>query len=218
MSTDHTIGFLHTALANEVTFGTLMQSHPDIRSVHRTRVDLLDRARTDLDDQLMLSELRAELTKMANEADVLVCTCSTLGALAEAVSSQASILRVDRPMVRLAVQNADRIDVIVAVESTVQPTLKLFLEEAQRQGRSPVIAIQPLFEAWPAWCAGDVEAYSHMIARHADELLGSNPAPDLVVLGQSSMLGALSKVADPSRVLCSPVLAIDEAIRILLAG
>ncbi len=217
MSTGHTVGFLHTALANEVTFGTLMQSHPDVRSVHRTRVDLLDRARTDLDDQLMLSELRVELTELAKEADVLVCTCSTLGASAEAVSTRATIVRVDRPMVRLAIQNADRIDVVVAVESTVQPTLNLFFEEAQRQQRSPVVTIKPLFEAWPAWCAGDIEVYTYMIARHADELLSSDPAPDLVVLGQSSMLGALSKVADPSRVLCSPVLAIQEAIRVLRA-
>jgi hypothetical protein len=216
MTPSQTIGFLHTALANEVTFGSLMAAQStSVASIHRTNADLLTQAQANISDPVMLATLADEIHNLASQADVVVCTCSTLGALSEAMSTQATVFRVDRPMAQLAVQRSDRIDVVVAVESTVTPTLQLFNDESKRQQRSPIVEVKPLLEAWAAWSAGDVDLYTSMIAGHADELLTSTAAPDVVVLGQSSMLGALAKVSDPSRVLCSPILAIDEAIRVL---
>ncbi len=216
MSSSRTIGFLHTAASNETAFAALVSAASvSTQSIHEVRVDLLDRARVDINDPSLHADLRELITSLAARTDVVVCSCSTLGGLAESLATSDNVFRVDRPMARQAVAAANRIDIVVALESTIEPTLALFQDEANRQGRSPVLTIRPCLHAWDAWSAGDVELYTSLIAEHANHLFTADDGPDVVVLAQASMLGALTQVTDPSRVLCSPNLAVEEAFRLI---
>src|SRR3546814_6865418 len=63
-------------------------------------------------------------------AAVVLCTCSTLGACAEAADNAdgPAVLRVDRPMAETAVAQGARILVAACADTTVDPTTALLHE------------------------------------------------------------------------------------------
>lgn len=126
-----TIGFLHTAAVHVATFDRLThQESAVVATQHVVDETLLDRARAH-GIASVATDVAARLDELRDRgADVIVCTCSTIGGLAEQVSGDASTFRVDRPMARAAVAVAvavavtagaaagSRIGVVAAVEST----------------------------------------------------------------------------------------------------
>jgi hypothetical protein len=209
------IGFLHTASVHEATFARLVaERNRSVAVVQITRPELLDRARSHgLDDPELLADIDAALGELdAAGVGVTVCTCSTIGGLAErtALVGQVRVLRVDRPMARLAVDRGGRIAVVAAVESTLAPTIELLKEEATAAQALVDIELKPCLDAWSLFELGNFEAYLRAIADHVDAL----PVEfSTVVLAQASMMGAVAFMATPARVLCSPQSAVDEAVR-----
>lgn len=68
---------------------------PNVRLTHVVREDWLERALAGLDDTLS-----AEITNEIRQSDAPICTCTTIGSVAE----QAGALRVDQPMMARAAQ------------------------------------------------------------------------------------------------------------------
>lgn len=202
-----TIGLLHTAQAHVATFDALPGAY-DV--AHVVRPDLLDRARTGGALEELESEVRGAVADLrAHGAEIIVCTCSTLGPIAERLG----VLRIDRPMMQEAVLRGPRIGVVVALESTLRPTLDLLEEEAQRHHVDPVTEVRVVPGAWDAFASGDVEGCHALVAETVRELADH---VDVVVLAQASMAGAADLLHDVSvPVLASPPLAVAAAVRLL---
>lgn len=208
-----TIGFLHTALVHVATFDHLLAAaDPGAASVHAVVPDLLAAARVD-GPNAVAEGVRAELARLVQQgADVVVCTCSTLGPLTEALASGLGVplVRVDRPMAREAVARGGRIAVVAALESTLGPTRELLGEEARRAGVRPEVREVCVQEAWAAFEAGDTAGYLAQVAAAARSLAD---AGDVVVLAQASMAGARTLLDDLAvPVLVSPGLAVEAAL------
>lgn len=210
-----TLGFLHTAQVHVETFDALVRAAAAGETVpetaHVVAPELLERARANGATPELSADVRTALaTLVAQGADVVVCTCSTLGPIAERIDLPVPVVRVDRPMARAAVAAGSRIGVVAALESTLTPTLELVADEAARASAEPEVVTRGVPEAWAAFEAGDAAAYAEQIAAAARSLAAS---VDVIVLAQASMAGAVPLLADLSvRVLASPRLAVDAAL------
>lgn len=207
-----TVGFLHTADVHVATFTRLL-SAADATAVGRHVVDetLLADARDRGIDDVIKVRLLDRLRALAPTVDVIVCTCSTISGVAEAAASEIDVpvIRIDRPMAREAVRLGGRIGVVVAVASTLSPTLDLLHEEVEAARADAELVPYPCLDAWAHFEASDDDAYLDAIARHVDAIAGG---VDVVVLAQASMAGAAARCSTDRPVLTSPALAIDAAL------
>jgi hypothetical protein len=199
------IGFLHTAEVHVATFRRLFAelAPPGLDDLHLVDESLLADARRTGSAPGLAGRLK-EL--VAAGADLIVCTCSTIGADAEAMSGEVPVLRLDRPMAEAAVTAGDRIAVVATVESTMDPTLDLLRESARR----PVTLMpSPCYTAWRHFEAGDLAAYDEEIAAHIRTIAAD---ADVIVLAQASMAGAAALLPGLP-VLSSPRAAVAEAVK-----
>lgn len=220
MVKERAIGFLHTSVVHVATFDRLLgEATSGVEAHHVVAEDLLELARRGEIDSVV-DGMRDTLVDMADRGDaVIVCTCSTIGPLAETidVGGRTPVLRVDQPMARRAVELAaatgGRVAVIAALESTVAPTRDLILDEARAASSELVVDVEVVAGAWALFEAGDNEGYWREIASATREVALT---ADVVVLAQASMAGALAQLTDVSvPVLVSPPLAVAEALRVL---
>jgi Asp/Glu/hydantoin racemase len=161
----------------------------------------------------LLNRIEVRLREAAEGSGAVLCTCSTIGAVAEAMSPALGlpIVRVDRPMAAAAVLAGERIGIVAAVESTVGPTRQLLDEEAEAHQRKVTLIDLPCADAWEAFEAGDLDQYLTQIAEHVDDVA---PTVDVIVLAQASMAAAVDRCTTRKLVLTSPragVLAVVEA-------
>jgi aspartate/glutamate racemase len=193
----------------------MASASPEGTAVHAVVPELLDQARADGSTPSLSAAVRTRLADLAaSGADVVVCTCSTLGPLAEDIATElpVPVLRVDRPMARAAAVSGARIAVVAALESTLGPTRDLIADEARRAGTSPAVAEVCVPEAWEAFEVGDSASYVGQIAAAARAAAHD---VDVVVLAQASMAGAVPLLADLSvPVLVSPRLAVEAALQV----
>ena len=212
------IGFLHTAEVHVATFEALA-ADAGVRALHALRPELLGQARADGASDAVRAGVEAAVADLVSRgADVVVCTCSTLGPVAEACTSTRAVLRVDRPMAAAAVaaclaDSADPgrggIGVVAALESTLAPTRELLLDEAARADVAAEIVEVSVPTAWDALEAGQTEEYHAQIAEAVRSLAGR---VGVVVLAQASMAGAVDLVRDLGvPVFSSPALAVQAA-------
>ena len=208
------LALLHTAPVNVATFEHLAeQQAPAVPVRHMLEVALLDDARRDG----ITGELEQRIEHVLGEAfaggaSTILCTCSTIGGVAEALAEQHgwNVLRVDRAMAARAVELGQRITVVAALESTIEPTHMLIADEAIRAGKV-VQADTVLCEgAWEAFEAGDIDGYHRRIA----QCVRAEPHGDVIVLAQASMAGAAALLGDLGvPVLSSPELGWEAAVR-----
>lgn len=197
--------FLHTAEVHRATFDTLASRHaPGIAIEHVVRPDWLTRAQAGGDPRLA-----SEIAQAIADADsVVVCTCSTIGTVAE----DSGAIRIDRPMMARAAQSGGRILLAYALDSTLGPSTELLQQEIVKSGKTASIVPLNLTEYWPLFIAGEVTAFAACIAaavRHAHQV---DPA-NVIVLAQVSMAGAAAQLESLGRpVLTSPELAFQAAI------
>jgi hypothetical protein len=214
------IGFLHTAEGHVETFGALVEEiDPARRHVHAVRPDLLERAQLGgVDDEALSDQLREAVRDVAaRDASVVICTCSTLGGMAERCVSDVGVqvLRVDRPMAELAVRSGSRLGVVAALESTLAPTRALLNDAALAAGRNVTVIDAPCFDAWARWELGDIEGYHRDVAACVDAL---DATIEVVVLAQASMAGAAALVKNGRLVLSSPRAAVQAAFTLAVAA
>jgi aspartate/glutamate racemase len=209
-----TIGFLHTADVHVATFHRLRaELAPGWLDVHVVDAGLLADARRDGITPGLTARLDAHLHELADRgADVIVCTCSTLGGAAELRTADMGVpvLRADRPMAEAAVAAGSRVAVVVAVASSLAPTRELLHAAAAAAGREITLIEVPCPAAFPLFLAGDLDAYASEIAAAAR---AAAPAADVIVLAQASMAPAAGLLTDlPIPVLSSPRTAVARAI------
>ncbi len=212
-----TIAFLHTSPVHVATFDALLAAaDPQASAVHHTDVSLLADARQHGVGAGLPARVEAAVRDLAARADVVVCTCSTIGALAAGVAAAVPVQRVDAAMADAAVAAGPRIVVVAALESTLGPTGDLVRERAGAAGAAVEIRLHVIPGAWDHFEAGDVAGYHSAIAA---ALPGLAADADVVVLAQASMAGAVEGVAGIGiPVLSSPRLGVAGALATARAG
>ncbi|MET8532185.1 aspartate/glutamate racemase family protein [Streptomyces sp. NPDC005065] len=195
-----TLALLHTSPVHVPVFEVLRDAdHPGLALRHLVHEDLLARAR-DAGPDAVRGEVEALLAgAVAEGATAVLCTCSTIGGVAESVAESLGVpvLRVDRPMAAAAV-TWDRVVILAAIDDTLPPTLALLAEEAGN--RCVDIRTVLVDGAWARFRAGDRDGYLDLVAAAADRVTDA----DVIVLAQASMADAATRTATRIPVLSSP--------------
>jgi hypothetical protein len=203
-------GFLHTAQVHVATFEDLSREHlPGASTVHRVDPDALELARREGTAESVRAVISAHLVELRDAGcEVVLCTCSTLGEVAEELSGNGMpVIRIDRPMLRRAVGLGPRVGVLVALTSTVEPTTRVLAEEAADAESDISVEVSVVDGAWDAFLAGDADAYHSLVAQAACALAGRC---DVVVLAQASMEPAAALLTELTiPVLTSPRSAVQ---------
>ncbi|MFD8743178.1 aspartate/glutamate racemase family protein [Streptomyces sp. NPDC059616] len=195
-----TLALLHTSPVHIPVFDALRDAgHPGLALRHLVHEDLLVRAR-ESGPEAVAGDVRALLAgAVADGARAVLCTCSTIGAVAEAesVTLGVPVLRVDRPMAADAAAR-DRVVVLASITGTLAPTLALLAEEAG--DRAVDVRTVVVDGAWERFEAGDRDGYLDLVAAAADAVTDC----DVIVLAQASMAGAVTRTVTRIPVLSSP--------------
>jgi len=234
------LAFLHTAEPNIAVFRDLVaRLEPSVPTRHELIDDVLAGAvgSGSVTDAMRNRTETAVLRLIAEGAPVVLCTCSTIGGVAEAtvVPAGSRVIRVDRPMAEAAVASGRRILVAATLPSTLGPTRALLQQVADATGRTTEMVDVLCEQAWPHFARGDRDAYADEIARAVGAALEALPpslqapkpsspqAPrpsrpesfphDIVVLAQASMAPAVSRLESRGiRALASPELGVRAAL------
>ncbi|MBV1855098.1 aspartate/glutamate racemase family protein [Catellatospora tritici] len=205
------LALLHTSQVHVPTFDRLRDEVAPSRTLyHIVAEHLLDEARRN-GTASVAAQVTREVERAAEiGARALLCTCSTIGGLAEQAADQAGIpvLRVDRPMAAAAVATGARITVLAALTSTLVPTTQLIEEEAARAGRSVSVSARAIPGAWDLFEAGAVTGYLDLVVEALTEVTDA----DVIVLAQASMAPAAKQAAVSIPVVSSPRLGLRAAI------
>lgn len=213
------LAFLHTAQVHVPTFERLVREiAPDLRVRHVVREDLLADARAvGVEDTGLVARVHHAMHEAASSgATVVVCTCSTIGAIAEktATGDAFKALRIDRAMADRAVRTGPRVLIVAALESTLAPTTALVLSAAQNAG----VVVRPshllVERAWSHFQSGDIAGYVETLAGAIRAKADGADRADVVVLAQASMAPVEKALADLGiDVLSSPVPGVRFAVQ-----
>lgn len=177
---------------------------------HTVRADLLADAERDGGLTPGIAERTATaLAGLFEGSDAVLLTCSTLGPVADSLAPHAPvpIIRVDAALARDAVREGGQVVVLYALDTTREPTRRLFLAAAQATGAQ--ITMQRVAQAWDAFKAGDTATYLRLIADSAEEARREGA---MVALAQASMAGAASLVRGGRPPLTSPSSGLAAAL------
>lgn len=209
------IAFLHTAAVHIDTFNALgAELAPELKLSHAVRDDLLSAAEK-VGFVTPVIDLKTQEALMAlseQGARVVVCTCSTLGASAEALADETgrAFLRIDRTMADLAVRKGRRIGVAACVPTTVLNTQVLIHSSAARAGREIALRTFVFDDVWTLFREGRLDDYYQGVA---ERLVEASRNLDVLVLAQASMAPAALLCGDLDvPVLSSPRLGFEAAV------
>ena len=199
------IACLHTAASNIAVFDTAaiaLGISPGVLR-HEVRADLLAAAEHagHLTADIAAATASA-LLALAEYADVVVLTCSTLGPVVENIRSpQAPILRTDEALAATALKAAGNVVVLCTVQTTLEPTSRLF----------HTAEVRLVAGAWELFRAGNIDGYLTTIARAADQAYSAGAS--VVVLAQASMSDAAIRVTAGPAPLTSALAGLAAALQ-----
>ncbi|XSG77355.1 arylsulfatase [Herpetosiphon llansteffanensis] len=198
------LGLIHTAAVHVATFDQLIaEIQPNCAVEHVVVPALLEQARHEGLSTAVAQQLTQIIADLqAKGMQQILCTCSTLGGLAETLNPK--VVRVDRAMAEQAIAIGTRIAVVAALESTLEPTKQLLHNIAQAQTKTIQIDTYLCGAAWQAFLANDQASYLQQIATQ----LGQIQAADVIVLAQASMANAIQLCQQKIPILSSPRSAI----------
>lgn len=205
---------LHTAASNITVFEAAAKAlgiAPDVLH-HEVRADLLAAAESNggLTPEMAASTANA-LRSLAQHADVVVLTCSTLGPVVDGIDAgtRASILRADEALAVTAVQAGGKVVVLCTVETTLAPTSNLFHRAALHSNATVDVQLVP--GAWALFKAGNVDGYLSTIAKAADQAYIDGAS--VVALAQASMSEAAAHVTAGPAPLGSATAGLKAALK-----
>ncbi|CAH2602168.1 Asp/Glu racemase [Rhodovastum atsumiense] len=206
------IACLHTIESNVPVFDAALRASGlvGVELHHVVRADLLaDAERAGGLTPDIAARAADALRALCAGADAVLLTCSTLGPAAAMAAEGAlvPVLRVDAALAAEAVRQGGTVVVLCAVETTVEPTRRLFETAARATGARVVVQVVP--DAWDAFKAGQRDRYLEMIARAAGEALRAGAT--CVALAQASMAGASDLLPVGQRPLNSPLVGLVAA-------
>lgn len=208
------IAFLHTSPVHVPTFEKLMQEvAPGLKASHVVREDLLaDAQREGTENAALIGRIRDAMTRAgAGGTPVVVCTCSTIGGVAEGMQAAGfKAVRIDRAMADQAVSSGKPVLIVAALESTLEPTRALLQSSARRLMTNPPFEILLVKDAWQHFLSGDKKKYIDAIVT---AVTAANAASGVVVLAQASMAPAAEVLAEAGiTALSSPKLGVEQAV------
>ncbi|MCK0121248.1 aspartate/glutamate racemase family protein [Loktanella sp. F6476L] len=203
------IACLHTAQVHVATFTDFFDDKaPDAQVIHVVRDDLL--ALAQVGGIAMVEEPFMNAVAALDEADAILCTCSTLGPLVDQLGNP-KVVRIDRPVMNVATGVGPKPLLALCLESTRAASLDLLMQA----GANLTPTVHLCDGAWAFFEAGDMAGFADAIASSIRTVADGH---DCVVLGQASM-----RVAEPALrdlgipVLSSPALAVDHTIGVALS-
>jgi hypothetical protein len=214
--TRQVLGLLHTAESHRARFDRLLAelAPQNVGWVHCVREILLRQALDTFPVNTIAAGIESALATLQSQgATQVLCTCSSVGGMAEQVGRQIGLptLRLDRPMADAAVLAGRHILVAACLSSTLGPTTQLLNEVAHVQNRRIEIETLLMENAWPLFQAGDEAGFSRRIA---SIILATRPRPDAIVLAQASMAAAADLLRQsPVPVFSSPRLGVAASLR-----
>ena len=195
---------LHTADAHVDYFAALVDQMAQDIDLHQ-EVHAPWLARAHQGDATLKADI-ANTVAAPRQAGLVMCTCSTIGPMAEA----AGALRVDRPMMAQAANIGGTILLAYALASTREVSANLLQDELQKTGRAAVVRPLDLSEFWPLFEAGERQAFRACVAAAVRAAHKDAPV-SAVVLAQVSMAGAAPMLADLGvPVFSAPQAALDR--------
>ncbi|QYX57315.1 hypothetical protein K1T73_02595 [Roseovarius sp. SCSIO 43702] len=195
---------LHTAETHRATFDAIAaREGADIALRHIVRPDLLGHALSGV-----TPALEAEIAALVGAAPgPVLCTCSTLGPVAEAHGA----LRIDAPMMtaaaKIATDCGGAILMVYCLQSTLAPSVALLDHALEAEGREVRVHTLDLAPFWPLFEAGEHDAFVAVIARQTREAAARIANLSAIILAQASMAGAARLIDLDVPVLASPELA-----------
>ncbi|MEU0971159.1 aspartate/glutamate racemase family protein [Streptomyces sp. NPDC005917] len=211
------LALLHTSPLHIPVFDALRdEDHPGLELRHSVAPELLARARRE-GPEAVASDVTAALRRAAAEGvRAVLCTCSTIGEIAELAADEVGVpvVRGDRPMAAAAVTVGPRIAVLATVESTLAPTLALVGDEARLAHRPIRARVQVVADAWTHFEAGDIEGCARLVAAAVDAVTDA----DVIVLAQASMASAQRLTTTKVPLLSSPRPGLAAAARAAHTG
>lgn len=211
MQTD--ITFLHTAQVHVQTFSDLLHKQSTEFNVkHIVNASLLE----DAMQNGLTGKLKSDVTRIiktsSENSKFVVCTCSTLGEIAEGIvlNNGKFAIRIDRAMADLAVQSANNILVLAALESTLTPTQSLMESSQKTQKTVNNIDYCVIDNSWGYFLNGQFNDYLQSIAT----VIESKQADyDCIVLAQASMAGATKLITKKrALILSSPSIGVESLV------
>ncbi len=202
---DHVLGelvFFHTAESNVDLFEIAARQVglPGARR-HVVRPALLESARIAGGlNETIRSNAASQMVESLEGADRLICTCSTIGPVADTLSAMGRpVIRVDRALAEAAVTRGTRIAALVTLNSTIEPTRDLFQSVADKLDRHIRLDLIIVEGAVQLLMDGDTVGYAQAIANAVD---ATPDDYDAIALAQASMAPAARLARRP--VMTSP--------------
>lgn len=211
-SVDFDITFLHTSEVHIITFDALIEElDPNLAIKHIVKPEYLEMVITQGVSKELEQSIQQTLCTLSQNTRVVVCTCSTIGSIAESVKlEQGCVQRVDRAMADWAVQHGKTILIIAALTSTLTPTYNLLRSSALIHGLEVHIDQHCVDSAWPLFESG---RYSEYLKRIAVEIKNKSEGYDVIVLAQASMVGVMDITDNITPIVSSPRLGVLSAIK-----
>ena len=190
---------------------------PDAQVKHVLDEPLLERVRRRgrlAPEDAARLETHVQMAAEIGAAAVLV-TCSTISPCVDEVRERVSVpvIKIDEAMLAEALRLGTRIGVVATNPTTLEPTRKSLVAQAEACRRTVETELVLVEGALPALMGGDGETHDRLVARAVLDLAGR---VDVVILAQASMARVLPMVSEcPVPVLSSPRSALGR-IRELL--
>jgi len=211
------ITFLHTDQVHVNTFTELFNRYDETVTVaHIVKPHLLE----DAIQNGITTRLTERVVDILQQADrhskLVVCSCSTLGCIAEntLLESGQYALRIDRAMANVAVNEGPRILVLVALKSTLPATTQLMDKSQQIQKSKNTIDYIVIKNSWQYFLNAQYNLYYQAIAKVVKR---KQIDYDCVVLAQASMDGAIGLITeDGPLVISSPEIGVKDLLQRLI--
>lgn len=205
------VALLHTGAVVIPTFTTLMKSYlPEVEVQHL----LDDKIVGDLGAGATTEQVGVRLSALGRAAEAagakaVVFTCSSISGYADQVADEIGlpVYRIDEAMADQAVTTGRRIAVIATLPTTLEPTMALLRQRADRLDRDVELTTEVVADAFAAAVAGDKDRHD-MLVREA--ILRQASDSHTIVLAQASMASAAGNLALDVPVLTSPELGVQR--------
>jgi Asp/Glu/hydantoin racemase len=230
------VGLLHTVPTLAVTFDAMIAERgPELERVHIADARLLQTAiREGVTDAVRTSVAQHLAHLVANGAEAILVTCSSIGEAAEEAAAVAGVpvVRVDAAMAADAVVRAvaagaagssgaagaargsgsAAIAVLATNTATLGPTSRLIQREVDRAGADVTVTASVVAGAVAAREAGDPDEHDRLIA---ESVAAAADSADVIVLAQASMAAAADRADVRIPVLTSPQTGVESLLAIV---
>lgn len=220
------IAFIHTDESHVARFDAILARRaPGARRDHSVAPELLALARREGPEAA--HEGLARLLAAHAGAAAVVCTCSTLGALAEslgrAAGGRGAVFRVDRPMMEAAARFGSGALLVACLDTAAAAARTLFAECAAAAGIGGAPETLTCPAAWPLFESGDAEGFAQKVADAVRARIAQARAEGRAIacaaLAQASMAPAAALLGDLGvPTLTSPEMAVERALALTRAA